>query len=526
MTDQAIQTEEQEALPVNFLLSWSAQNMTITSGVISALSSSFVIYFITRSRNFEPYHRIIFFMSVCDLITSIAISLTTIPMPVDVHEIYPFQGGAYGNVRTCEAQAFLIIVGLALTVFSNCALNIFYVCTIRYGMNENTVKTRLLPILLVIAFSIALPLGTVPLAWDFLNPWPYEPFCTMGSYPADCNKDSEIDCIRGGISKKSEWMIFGSVLLLTGINFALVVISLISVIMTIFKTERTIRRIKKANNGEDAPNANDEQNWNNTRFALRLALMYIGAFLITWVWTILALANIFFQLPLSFWHVIDRAKLIFLPLQGFFNAMIFIYSKIYILLRTNEDLTFFGALKQVILSPKRVPFVIVSSITMVGRDEENRHAEEAIQARVDADFAMVSVFSPASIPSNFESIETPSMNLSYAISKGSNWTFSNDGESNRKSIESDNNDNQSNAAKSRKSIASDQLIMSSVEESHNWSDNDGESEITSGGGGRSAFTMNSFLSGFNSNLSKSEIKSTSFSAERHNDNENVSGNDN
>ena len=94
-------------------------------------------------------------------------------------------------------------------------------------------------------------------------------------------------------------------------------------------------------------------------------------------------------------------------------------------MRSNEDLTFIKALKHVLLSPRQVPQIIVSGIEMIARDEEHQmnmereeeeREEERIQAQVDADLEEESEISAASIPSDFLSIGTPSMNMSTGIS--------------------------------------------------------------------------------------------------------------
>ena len=70
---------------------------TVT-GSISCLSSLTIIAFILRSKSNTIYHRIMFGLSSADIITSLAIALTTLPMPKDV--IYPFSGSSYVTIGT------------------------------------------------------------------------------------------------------------------------------------------------------------------------------------------------------------------------------------------------------------------------------------------------------------------------------------------------------------------------------------------------------------------------------------------
>jgi len=76
----------------------------------------------------------------------------------------------------------------------------------------------------------------------------------------------------------------------------------------------------------------------------------------------------------------------FQPLQGFFNAMIFMYQKVHTLrlsrnhLRTR--LSFFAAFKHVIVSPQTVPQAVVSSIEIATEDIEVRRPEGGAQMHV------------------------------------------------------------------------------------------------------------------------------------------------
>ena len=79
----------------------------MVTGTVSFLSSALIIFIIIRTvttstHNWSAYYRIIFGLSIADCFTSLAIALTTIPMPKDV--IYPFEMPSYGNILTCEVQ--------------------------------------------------------------------------------------------------------------------------------------------------------------------------------------------------------------------------------------------------------------------------------------------------------------------------------------------------------------------------------------------------------------------------------------
>ena len=116
----------------NFALTKAGIIVPATSGSLSFLSSCFILISILRSKQNTPYHRIMFFMSIWDAITSFCYALTTIPMPSDV--VYDYAGPSFGTKETCEAQSFILLSAAGLILMSNILLNIYYLCTIRYNI--------------------------------------------------------------------------------------------------------------------------------------------------------------------------------------------------------------------------------------------------------------------------------------------------------------------------------------------------------------------------------------------------------
>jgi hypothetical protein len=82
------------------------------SGGVSVLASSTVIYLIFKSQTKlrTIYHRIMLGMSTADVLGSLAMGLSTLPMPRCPYEElniqYDWAGMRLGNVYTCNAQAF------------------------------------------------------------------------------------------------------------------------------------------------------------------------------------------------------------------------------------------------------------------------------------------------------------------------------------------------------------------------------------------------------------------------------------
>jgi hypothetical protein len=131
----------------SFYLTKSASYTAIGTGSLVAISSLIVIHVIWKSqiRLSSVYHRIMFAMCLYDFTGSVAMALTTIPMPKD--QIYPFESNiaSYGNVATCEAQSFIYIISSFASSTYFCGLSIFYMCIIAFRLSDKTIRNCLEP---------------------------------------------------------------------------------------------------------------------------------------------------------------------------------------------------------------------------------------------------------------------------------------------------------------------------------------------------------------------------------------------
>ncbi len=362
------------------------------NGSLSAACSILVMSIILRlspeSRT-SSYHMIVFFMSFWDAVASAFIALNTMPMPTDVYEVYPsLAGEAYGNIGSCEVQGFFIWVGTLFVLCSNNVLCIYYLCTFRYGVREERLKRRVLPFLLVLSIATSVIIPTAAVRTEYMNPSPMANYCSAVAYPLDCDlskhdksfdkegdDDEGITCIRGGKLGSDGYnifRIFGFVLLLT--TFLVLVSALVLVVATIFHAEMLIRRRRRALRSENADGGSPslETEFKRTKAVLIQAVLYIGAFMFTWIWVVLIV--IFNKQPIP---ILILASF-FRPLHGFFSAIIFTYQKVHTLRQTRVELTYFKALKQIIMAPSTVPGQLISRMEVVDEDLEGRLQSDSL----------------------------------------------------------------------------------------------------------------------------------------------------
>jgi hypothetical protein len=332
----------------SFIVTKAGIIIAMVTGSISFLSSMIIISIVLRSMSGTKttYHRIILCLSSADCFTSLAIALTTIPMPKDV--IYPFDMPSYGNIATCEAQGLVYIMGTGLVFCMNGILNIYYLCTLRYNMTEKTFRCYLeIPLYIAsLAISITLP-STALLNQELLNPNPSYPICVSSTYPLDCTISDNPEC-RGDGGRGAFVPLFYSTITF---GFFTLMITMALIVHSFYGNARSLRKAlkNKPNQEIDAKYKAFQYAQESSGIITGQALMYIAAFLITWVF--------------GFVHFVLRASgndkkelfsvltMIFQPLQGFFNLVIFAYHKVCMCLRSDEDLTVGEAFGIVFLNP-------------------------------------------------------------------------------------------------------------------------------------------------------------------------------
>ena len=156
------------------------------SGSISAISSSLIIFIIVRSsrRLKFSYHRIMLGMSIMDILESLMMTITSLPMPKDM--VYTQFKGFIGNNVTCQAQA-AIVNGAGLGTFTyNGALSLYYFCLIVLQMKDDKVSKYVEPFLHICCIGSAISLGTLGILGRFYNPMPFQSWCSVATFPYWC----------------------------------------------------------------------------------------------------------------------------------------------------------------------------------------------------------------------------------------------------------------------------------------------------------------------------------------------------
>ena len=352
------------------------------TGSISFLSSLAVAFVILRSKSNGVYHRILLLMSLCDMMSSSAIALATLPMPSDV--IYPFAFPSYGTKETCEVQGFMIQFGSGSVLMLGLVLNIYYLCKLRYNLEDAKFSHSLEPILYLVTFlSMLIPFIIIWKQGAF-NPALSDPFCTIREYPDDCTEETdEVGC-RGvpSIIKQYEFTVFAVLIL----AFGSLIVTMVLIIHSFRREEKRLKKHANRNPdvvGESIPIEEIRKARDSRRIVTKQATMYLAALTITWIF-------LFLEHGLSGVHnnntrypLISLMRMVFQPLQGFFNMVIFFYHKIRTMRKSDEDITVAAAFLRLISSPKDVPeCVAIENIDLVRMIELYHQYEEPVSVLV------------------------------------------------------------------------------------------------------------------------------------------------
>lgn len=214
---------------------------------------------------------------------------------------YGLMGHKIGNQQTCEAQAFIIYLSWGYTVFTNLFLNVYYLCTIRYNVNNVKFRAYAEPafILLSTTFSIVMPIY----------------FLKHGAFGADQNLETYCTMIKIDDTTHSSFLEYYSISFL-GSLFIVILCTMVLIISTVWR------------GGDLGTGADDFIKHQRHRIAFQ-AVLYVLSFLLTWVFTIITM---FIRDSPS----LEAARYIFMPSQGIFNLIIFTMHKVHAA-RANEN---------------------------------------------------------------------------------------------------------------------------------------------------------------------------------------------
>jgi len=240
----------------------------------------------------QTYSRIMMAMSCFDCVTSFMFALSTWPIPAGSGSLW-----AAGTTGTCTLQGFFIQLSLAAPLYNLC-LAVHYLLVIKYGWSDVRLakaERRAHPVIVAVAIGIAvagLPLEMFNNAtiWCWIAP------------------NERMDHPKHATMYR--WVFYYAELW--------IIIVVVSAIMILVVADVT--RTEKRSSAFSANSAN-KRKMSMAAMVKRQAFYYVSAFYITWTFptTLRILQTVEVPVP----YAIYLCAVIFTPLQGFLNYLIY-----------------------------------------------------------------------------------------------------------------------------------------------------------------------------------------------------------
>ena len=310
---------------------------------LSLIGSLFILQDILRdpSRRQKLQFRLLLGMSLLDAMFSIKNFLSTWIIPAQL-PVYL----AAGTQGTCTAAGFIGQLTNMGSIFYNASLALYFVWTIRQGWRAAQLR-RWEWVLHAVPLGFGLSTAIAGLPLNLYNPTGWT--CWIGAWPPFCDKDGTYDkCTRGINAHIYKWA-FGQAW-----SWSIVVFAAICMILIYVKISRDEQRTAKymtrasmkgktssalarttnnssssstslalsSKNAQQQQPSSSPQPQSLSRAFAKQALLYVLALYLTYFFTFVR--SIVMGVTGKNYYALTLLMSIFIPLQGFFNAIVYV----------------------------------------------------------------------------------------------------------------------------------------------------------------------------------------------------------
>lgn len=325
------------------------------SAPLSILGSSCILYQIYKDKKSwsKPGQRLLFAMSLNDVVSSFWLFLSTWPVPEESGRWM-----ASGNMATCRAQGFFGQINIISPIY-NGMIAIVYLLKIRYSYTDEKICQSVEPIMHIVAILFALGTASTILALDMFHDsglW-----CWINATPPGCKQTYQFGyttCDAGDGAGIFRWAFFYVPI------WSVAIVAIVSMAMIYRHVRQLERRSSKwkfgrqttASDCDDAsffshPSMQSVQSLKVVRESVRSSITktwkqqrsrkkqkadkakmvagqgirYCAVFFFTW-----SFGTVSRMLQLTIGHTffpISALQATFTPMQGFFNFLVFMYPR-------------------------------------------------------------------------------------------------------------------------------------------------------------------------------------------------------
>ena len=166
----------------------------IVTGCLSAVSSSLLLFFILNSPTGlkSPYSRIVFGLSLADVLQSLGVFLGPFAAPADPLNIY-----GRGNIQSCEAVGFLTVTGFLAVPWYTLHLTYYFLKRVKYKVKPVDFANGEEKWLHLLIWTYSVSATIYALAKGQINATKGGNMCVISDSPVGCEKTPNQECERG-----------------------------------------------------------------------------------------------------------------------------------------------------------------------------------------------------------------------------------------------------------------------------------------------------------------------------------------
>lgn len=157
-----------------------------SSGILSVIGSALIMWHAIHKLN-RPYHRILFMLSITDLIASLFLAI----MPPAFYSPVQKPSGI------CALDGFIVVSMNYSAAFYSASLSVYFLLTIKYSYSDRKIAQKVEPFLHGVSLIYPITSAITGLVLQMYNPSTGIVGCWINAYPENCEWDADIECERG-----------------------------------------------------------------------------------------------------------------------------------------------------------------------------------------------------------------------------------------------------------------------------------------------------------------------------------------
>ena len=171
----------------------SVRSVTASLSFLASATIATIVFIRSRNGLKSPYSRIIFGLSIANIMQAAAILVSPLAAPSDT----PFSSWAMGTTATCELAGFFLYVGGTAVPFYILFLSYYFLKKVKNKLTPQEFADKYEFKIHALIWFFTIAGGCVGVARKDFNPSKGGLLCRVIDNPVDCSTNPETECIRG-----------------------------------------------------------------------------------------------------------------------------------------------------------------------------------------------------------------------------------------------------------------------------------------------------------------------------------------